>query len=512
VLDVLIIGAGHNGLTAACYLARAGLDVLVLEARDIIGGMTTTEAPIPNAPNHRLNLSGIHYVHFNVSTVPKDLELHRFGFDLREIDPPHAILDPDGGSIAMWRDPKRTADEMRRFSTHDADAYLDLLRTLDAGLDMAAPMLASSVVPPTPASLAAGAVGVAKGVRHIPDLMGILTSTVAEVVSERFRHPLVQGLLAAQVQGLTQPGSGATCTLYPWMHRFGSGRPVGGTGAIADALARCLTAAKGRVRTSAIVEELLVAGDRVTGVRLDTGEELTARAVIASCDPLQTLTRLLPSGTLPERLEHRAAQIPTKFSGGTQLKIDMAMEGRIDLTRHNAWRGDDLDLRIPVTYQGTFEQLLDAAEKAMTGDLAEFTPYAATVPTAFDPSQAPAGQDTVWIWVQPLPYQSRLPVEEFEAGIQTGVLKDLSQYYDGIAELEIGRVVESWRGLEARTRAPYGNWAHVDFQLFRNGPLRPARGFAGHRTPVDGLFLSGAGTHPGPGISGLPGQLAASAS
>ncbi len=473
--------------------------------------MTTTEAPIPRGADHRLNLSGIHYVFFNVSTVASDLQLQRFGFKLREIDPPHAILDPEGGSIALWRDPRRTADEIRRFSRHDADAYLELLRATDVALDLAAPMLVTEVAPPPVKALASAAKAGLKHARRLSELTGLATSSVAEVVSERFEHPLVRGLIGSQVQGLTQPGSGATCVLLSWLHRYGSARPVGGTGAIADALSACLREAGGRVRTGAPVAELTVRGGRVTGVVLENGDELTARAVIASCDPHHTLNQLLPSGTLPERLERRAANIPTRFSGGTQIKIDMAMRGRIGCAPHHAWRTDDLDLRIPVVYQGTFEQLLIAAEKAVTGELPDYLPYAATVPTAFDPTQAPEGQDTVWIWVQPVPYKPQLPMDVYEKEVQQRVLKDLATYYDGIADLEIGRVVESWPALMERTRAPDGNWAHVDFQLFRNGPLRPAWGLAGHRIPVDGLFLSGAGTHPGPGISGIPGQLAARA-
>jgi len=192
------------------------------------------------------------------------------------------------------------------------------------------------------------------------------------------------------------------------------------------------------------------------------------------------------------------------------MKIDMAMSGQITMKRHNTWRKDGLDLRIPVLYQGSLEQQLIANQNVRRGGLGEFTPYAATVPTALDPTQAPKGQDTVWVWAMPLPYEPTVPMDVYSKSVQATVLSDLGRYYDGLEGLEIGRHVETWVDLQERTRAPMGNWAHVDFQLFRNGPLRPARGFS-HRTPVDGLFITGAGTHPGPGISGIPGQLAARA-
>ena len=153
-LDVIIIGGGHNGLTAACYLARGGLSVLVLEGDTQIGGMTTTRAVIPEAPDHRLNLCAIDVTLTHLlGRVVAELGLSAFGYREIGLDPGYACLDADGGSFAIWRDPRRTADEIRRFSGQDADSYLDLVRLADAALDIAGPMLLTNPTRPSGRSL-----------------------------------------------------------------------------------------------------------------------------------------------------------------------------------------------------------------------------------------------------------------------------------------------------------------------------------------------------------------------
>lgn len=175
--------------------------------------------------------------------------------------------------------------------------------------------------------------------------------------------------------------------------------------------------------------------------------------VLAACDPRQTLTRLLPAGTLPQPLQARADGIPTQSLRSGHLKVDMAFRGRL--------------------------------------------------------SQAPEGQDTAYLWSGLAPAN---PPEGWETLAKTAGQQMVSRaagFYEGIEGLEIGRSVESPLELAARTRVPDGNPYHVDMAMLRSGPLRPALGFGGYRTPVPGLYLTGAGTHPGPAVSGIPGRLAA---
>jgi phytoene dehydrogenase-like protein len=509
--DVIVIGAGHNGLVAACYLARAGLDVLVVEAADAVGGCTTTATLIPEAPDHRINPCAVDMCLLRGSGVVADLELHRFGFQEREVDPSYVGLDAEGASLAIWRDPRRTAEEIRRFSHHDAKAYLEFARTLEAATDVMFPLLLSHPTRPAPRNLLAAAWGGARQPRRLSQLMRFFTASAPEVIEERFRHPMVQGALAVMtgVAGppITLDGTAANLLFFGFVHRLGVSRLLGGTQALPDALSACLAASGGHLRTSAAVEELLTSGEHVRGVRLHTGEELTARAVLASCDPHSTLTRLLPPDMLPEPLAARAARIPIDNLGAAYLKVDVALSGRLELPRHQAWRGDGLDLRRPAALVGTLEQMCDAFAQAAAGGLADPLPFAGVVPTAVDPSQAPAGQDTCYLWAGWAPRRPSEGWDALAAPAGKALLAHAGQYYEGIEAMELGRWVETPPDFVKRLRAPHAY--HVDLSLFRNGPLRPAAGFAGYRTPVPGLFLTGGGTHPGPSVSGVPGRLAA---
>ena len=231
--------------------------------------------------------------------------------------------------------------------------------------------------------------------------------------------------------------------------------------------------------------------------------------MLASCDPKQTLTRLLPAGALPPEIARRAEQIPTSVVEAASLKIDVAVRGRLDLPRHNAWRKDGLDLRRPILSWHTFEDHVEAWDAVVARRWPKQIPFIGIVPTAIDPTQAPEGQDTFWLWSGVVPAHPERPWDELRDAVGQGVLAECATYYRGLDSLEIARSVRSGPDLGRRFHATDGNVYHVDPVVWRLGPLRPAFGFFGYQTPVAGLFLSGAGTHPTGGISGIPGQLAA---
>lgn len=510
--DVIVVGAGHNGLVAACYQARAGLDVLVLEAHQRIGGMTTTNAAITEAPEHRVNDASIEATVFRISRIPAELQLGRFGLRQVVLDPQHAYLDRDGDSLCLWRDPRRTAEEIRRFSRHDAEAWLDFAAILDSAVDVAVPFALANPTRPSLRTFLAAAHGFRRP-RRLALFGRLATTSLAEMIDERFRHPFVRGVVAG-LSGLPthmcDDGTALSSLYLGIIQRYGLSRFIGGTGALPAALGRCLEEAGGRIRTSARVEALLMESGRVTGVRLATGEELHARAVLTACSPKTTLTQLLPAGVLSEDLQARADHIPTTRSRAGSLKVDVALKGRLELPRHQGRRSDRVDLRIPMVITNTFDEYLRAWDLAVRGDLPEPPPTMTCIPTAADPSQAPAGQDTLWSWSGIIPNEPREPWATVRERAGKALVKHLASFYDGIEEMELGRVVKVPPDLATRFFAIDGNPMHVDmFIRDRHGPLRPARGFGGYRTPVPGLFLTGAGTHPVGGITGIPGKLAA---
>jgi phytoene dehydrogenase-like protein len=510
--DVIVVGAGHNGLVASCYLARAGLDVLVVEASERIGGCTTTEALVADAPEHLLNACAADVITMRSSTVVSDLELPRYGYREVDIDPAYAMLAADGASLVFWRDPARTAEEIRRFSGRDAQTYLELMDVFDSVLDAALPLIATNPTRPDPARVLQA---IRAGARHpgaLATAAGLATTTAAEAIQERFTHPVVQSGMAMITNfgsPITGEGTGANLMLFAIISRFGMGRPVGGMGALPGALARCLSAHGGRVRVSAPVQQLIVERGAVTGVRLASGEELHAATVLTATEPHRALTKLLPPGTLPDKLAARAAHIPAGNDGCTHFKVEMALRGRLELSRHQRGRPDDVDLRIPSGMVGSIEEISRAILSAKCGRLPDPLPFVSMVPTAADPSQAPDGQDTLSLWSGWLPHDPPQGWNAFKRPVAEAFVAHARDYYDGIDELEIGRSVESPEDISARTGVRDGNVYHVDVSLTRIGPLRPALGFGGYKTPVPGMYITGAGTHPGPSVSGIPGQQAA---
>jgi phytoene dehydrogenase-like protein len=316
--------------------------------------------------------------------------------------------------------------------------------------------------------------------------------------------------------GSTIPNS-APCTglAFLWlstMHRHTCRRPVGGVQAIPDALVRRLLARGGRVSTGIAVGEILVQGGRACGVRLADGRPIHARrAVLAACDPRTTLERLLPAGTLSPALDHRVRSIPTANANCGQMKVDVALSGRLDMSRHNRWRRDGLDLRRASHMIGTeagIERAFAASAAGLVPEAGDFSMWP-VITTAADPSQGPAGQDSLYIYCATAPYAPKVGWEHTKDAAARAIIRQASSYYGGLDDLEIGRQVLTNEDIGERVHATGGNITHVDMVLGRAGPLRPARGLGGHRTPVEGLYLSGAGTHPGGGITGAPGYLAA---
>jgi phytoene dehydrogenase-like protein len=511
--DVIVAGAGHNGLVAAAYLAKAGLDVLVVEASPTVGGMTSTSEMLPEAPGHLINEGSIQASLFRTTTIDADLGLSsRYGLRQRVIDPAHVQMQLDGASLALWRDPHRVADELRHFSRRDADAYLKLFEIVDAAVAMGLPAMQTN---PTRPEARAVLKSLSKAGRHagrIAEVVRWAASSQAEAVEERFESDIIKAALMIGLPFMSYraDGSGWALIYLGVLSKYGVAMFEGGTGAFPTALVRCITEHGGTVRTAAKVEQLVVRDGRVVGVRLAGGEELVARrGVLTAFSPKQTLTQLLPADVLPRKLANRAAHIPTRTRGFADYKLNLALKGRIRMSKHEKWRGDGLDLRLAANSFHTYEETLAAQAASIRGEVPAHVPGLAQVTTAFDPSMAPEGHETWWFWTGLTPSDPRIGWEAARAQITETVMKQSEEYYEGLEELEIGRRALALPDIEERFHAVDGSVYHVDPVITRFGATKPAWGFGGYSTPVPGLFLTGSGTHPVAGISGMPGQNAA---
>jgi phytoene dehydrogenase-like protein len=512
--DVVVVGAGHNGLVCAAYLAKAGLDVLVVEAYKTPGGMTSTNPMAPEAPEFMINEASLQASLLRTTTIDKDLKLgSRYGLKQRVIDPAHVQLNYDGSSLALWRDPRRTAEELKHFSPRDADSLIELYRVIDSAVALGLPMMQTSPTRPALSAILKTVKAAAKGRKELFAIANWATSSHAEALDEYFEHDVIK---AALLIGL--PFMPFNADLGGWaliylgvLSKYGVAMFEGGTGSFPKALIACIEEHGGRVRCDSPVEELIVERGRVTGVRIKgTGEEIHARrGVVTAFSPASTLKYLLPRGVLSDKLQNRVDHIPTKGRGISDYKLNLALSGKITMPAHEKWRGDGLDLRLPCNSYHDYEQTLQASRDCIRGEVPKHVPGLAIAPTAFDESMAPPGCDMFWFWTGLTPADPKIGWDKAREEITETVIRDSAHYYKGIDSMEIARRPLAQPDIAERFSALDGNVYHVDPIITRFGPRRPAPGLAGYRTPVPGLFLTGSGTHPIAGINGMPGKNAA---
>jgi phytoene dehydrogenase-like protein len=338
----------------------------------------------------------------------------------------------------------------------------------------------------------------------------LLTSTGADAITSMFESTPVRGIFASAgsiLCPLTVDGSAIVLLATSLLHHHGAARPVGGMGGLVNALEQCLRSHGGTVRIGARVVRIH-GGARAETVELADGAILRARgAVIAACPP--QLVPGLASGALSDPVAARLRRAPANATGVGTLTVNLALEGRLSLTDHQRVR-DDVDLRRPTLFGGTLDDVLDAGAQAARGELPATPAFCVAILTAIDPSQAPEGQDVAQLY-GPAPVS---PTGGWNAGRDTAterLIATVSGVASDLGSLELGRFVETPADLEQRTGAVNGCIYHVDHVPTRIGPLRPALGAGGYRTPLPGLYLGSAGCHPGGGVSGLPGKLCAAA-
>jgi phytoene dehydrogenase-like protein len=511
--DVVVVGSGHNGLVAAAYLAKAGLDVLVVEASPTAGGMTSTNPFAPEAPEYTINEASIQASLFRTTTIDHDLELSRkYGLRQTVIDPAHFQLSADGASLGLWRDPRKTAAELEYFSKKDARALLELYEVIDAAVEIGLPMMQTSVTQPEIKNVLKSARAAVKNRKQLSALGRWMSSSQAEAIEESFEHDMIRAPLLSSLPFMPFDAdmSGWSLIYLGVLSKYGVAMFHGGTGSLPKALIGVIKDNHGDIITSSPVEELIVTNNRCTGVRIKGGTEIHARrAVLTACSPRTTLTRLLPRGVLEPKKQNAADHIPTRKRGIADAKVNVALSGRVDMSRHEKWRGDGIDLRQACNCYHTYEQAIDAAKACVRGQVPDAIPGLAQVTNSFDPSMSPPGKDLWWFWTGLTPSFPEDGWDVARKKITDSIIKDAEIYYKGVEDMQVAVRPLVLPDIEERFWAIDGSVYHVDPTITRFGPNKPVAGFAGYKTPVEGLFLTGSGTHPVAGISGMPGQNAA---
>jgi phytoene dehydrogenase-like protein len=520
--DAIIIGAGHNGLVCAAYLAQAGRRVLVLERRELVGGCAVTEEIWPG-----YHVSTASYLTSLLQErVIRDLELARFGYRVDAKDPAFFSPFPDGRYLFMWQDGARTLQEIAKFSRHDAAAfpvyedYLERLSQVVEGLLLTTP----PEFPPQGLGdfvdylkLAAKMRGLSP--KEIVGLVKIFTQSAVEFLDQWFESDEFKVTLATDAVIGANGGPRSPGTAYILLHHvMGSvaghrglwGFVRGGMGAVSEAIAASARSQGAEIRTNASVDHIKIANGRARGVVLQGGEEIDANMVISNLTPQLTFLHLIDEGALPEDFVYA---IRKYRSEGTSCKINLALAG---LPNFRALPSDPASKNAGPQHRATMhlcpslEYIERAWDDAKYGHPSQSPMLEMTVPTMYDPSLAPAGKHIMGIFIQYAPYTLREGNwDELREPFAYRCLDIIEEYAPGFRDLIIDKQVLTPLDLERRFGLTGGNIFHGEMSLDQMFVMRPVAGSARYRTPIRGLYLCGSGTHPGGGVMGAPGYNAA---
>jgi phytoene dehydrogenase-like protein len=513
--DAVLIGGGHNGLVAAAYLARAGKKTLVLERRPLVGGAAVTEEVFPG-----FKYSVCSYVVSLLRPeIIRELDLPRHGLEILPLDGTFTPMD-NGDYLASWSDPDETRRELERHSRHDADAASVFGRLMHHMAMAVKPII--GMVPPDPASLAPSDLrGLLKlgghfrslGAERFHALHKLMTMSSADYLDEWFEFgPLKATKSASGIIGTflgpRSPGS-AYVLLHHYMGEIDGafrawGFQKGGTGGISDAIAGAARAAGAEIRTDAAVERVIVRNGRATGVALASGEEIGSDLVVSGLDPRLTFTRLVEAKSLPGELVEGVRRYKFRGSSG---KVNLALSG---LPNFTCMPGHGPHLRGAVSISPSIEYLERAYDDAKYGEFSRNPYMDIVIPSMIDPGMAPPGKHVMSIFVQYAPYALNGGwTDAKREAFGDAVVNTLERYAPNIKSLILHRQVLTPADIERITGLSEGNIFQGELALQQLFFLRPVPEWAKYRTPIHGYWQCGAGTHPGGGIMGASGRLAA---
>jgi phytoene dehydrogenase-like protein len=514
--DAVIIGGGHNGLTAAAYLAKAGRKVLVLEKRHVLGGAAVTEEIFPG-----FRFSVFSYVVSLLRPeIIRELQLPKHGLEILPLDGTITPLDDD----YLWRvnDHGKTVQELRRWSKSDAEAYEEYGPLMADMARFIKPIL--SVVPPDPGKLNPmewlPLTGLAKTFKDLPErlqqtFIQLMTMSAADFLDQWFEtEPLKATMSASGIIG-TYQGPRSPGTAYVLLHHYMGeidgafrawGIPKGGTGGVSNAIASAALSLGAEIRTESPVARIRTEGGRATGVILASGEEIAAGHVLSSLDSNWTFLKLLEKGTLDPEFESEVARYKYRGSSG---KVNLALDGLPELA---CKPGVGEWLRGAISFSPSLDYMERAYDDAKYGRPSRRPYIDMIIPTLVDPSMAPPGKHIISCFVQYAPYHlADGSVWDDAARERFGenVIDTLEERMPGIRDLILHKQFITPVDIERVTGLTEGNIFQGELsleQLFFN---RPVPQWARYRTPVKDLWMCGSATHPGGGIMGAPGRIAA---
>jgi len=500
--DAIVIGAGQNGLTCACYLAAAGLRVLVLERYHSIGGMTLTEEVI--GPGYWSDLHASGYQLANFSPVPKDLKLHELGVELIEPEIPFAHAFPDGRAIAVYRDLERTVENISRISPVDAETCRKLFQRYGSEREKIIDSFFSP--PPSFADQAKSFATMSNGM----EAYRFSLQSIRDWAAETFTSLEVSCLFASFAGFVGAAPDDAGGAEIAWLFASvlqaeGNSLVRGGMNNVTRAMTTFLANHGGEVRTSAPVTRILVENKRATGVELESGEIMNAGLVVSAADPRQLVERFLgPTVAGPEL----TARIRNYEWGDAVCVLFTALDGPVHYAAGpEAGAASHVHLTHP-----SLEAISQAFTETRSGLLPAAPVIVAWNDTAIDPSRAPAGKHLKKFVILGVPYHIAGDATGQISGRDWDAVKDayadylidhvIARYLPDLRRRLIRRVMHSPRDLERTlSSAVRGTILHGAMKPYQMGSQRPVPGLGEYRTPIPNVYICDSGTHPGPGVS-----------
>lgn len=504
--DVVIIGAGHNGLVCAAYLARAGRRVLVLEGRSEVGGAAVTGEL---APGFKVS-SCAHLLYALHPKVQRELELHRYGFAYARADIPTVALADDGRHLTITAGSLASSSAVKDLSSYS------LFRKKITSYAMILKSFLEEVPPRLGTRDRADLVALAKlawrirrlGQRDMREFLRIVGMNIADLLEECFETDLLRGALAWDAVLGSNLGPRSPGSVFTYLYRVagesddgGMGYPRGGMGAVTASLAAAARSAGTELRTGTPVSRVLLQAERVSGVRLETGEEVVAPVVVSNADPRRSFLSLVGSENLDTGFARRVRHIRTK---GTVAKLNLALAHLPEIPGVAA---EVLGGRLLIA--PAIDYLERAFNPTKYGEYSTAPAMEITVPSVHDASLAPAGKHVMSVVVQYAPCDLKVGWDQARDEFAEIVIRQISRYAPGLADH-----IEAWQlitpmDLERDFHITGGHWHHGELAFDQFMMMRPVPGACQYSTPIPGFYLCGAGAHPGGGVMGAAGMNAA---
>ena len=527
--DCIIIGAGHNGLICANYLAMSGKKVLILEKRHLVGGCCVTEEI---APGYKASIAS-YVVSLLLPEIVDELELKKHGYKILPRNPSAFTPFDDGRYLFLGPDRESNFNEIKKFSERDAKAFSHYEAFLERVAERIEPILNSRTPDLLPLPTSYRKVSLRKRMRDLkigwelrramkslgddlPEALELLTGSAKTILDRWFESDELKGTLATDgiigsFQPFSAPGS-AYVLLHHVMGEAGGSRGVwayveGGMGALSDAMAASAKEKGVEIRLNAAVDQLQVANNQIAGVRLQSGEVIQTHSVASSVDAHLTFEKMMRPDDLPQNFRNAVRRID--YSSAS-LKINLAVS---ELPNFTCLPGNQ---EVGPQHRGTIhigaspDYLERAYDDAKYGRPSQRPIVEMTIPTSVDKTLAPEGHHILSLFVQYAPYElAEGTWDEIKDDFANRCIAEIARYAPNVPASILHRQILTPIDLERIFGLTGGNIMQGSMGLNQLGPMRPVPGWSDHRTPVTGLYMCGAATHPGGGVMGACGKNAA---